>query len=83
MRLGVARDRKTKGQRKDMLRDRQKRLSDADFDRIFEAHHGEAARAYYAMPVEPRSAIGSTLDPACFSGFVVGRRLRTTSGEIL
>lgn len=51
------------------------RVSDADFDAIFERNHGEEMRAYYAR--EPRSVLGSTLDRSCFPGFIVGRRLHS------
>jgi len=59
------------------------RLSNAEFHAIFERNHGAAEREYYAMPPEPRSPIGSTLDRSCLPGFAVGRRLRSTGGEVL
>jgi hypothetical protein len=54
------------------------RVSDADFDRIFEQNHGAEMRAYYSH--EPRSVLGSTLDRSCFPGFIVGRRFQSHAG---
>lgn len=56
------------------------RVSDADFDAIFERNHGAELRAYYAR--EPRSPLGSTLNRSCVSGFPISRRLHSHGGAL-
>jgi hypothetical protein len=56
------------------------RVSDADFDAIFERNHGAELRAYYAR--DPRSLLGSPLNRSCISGFPVSPRLHSQSGAL-